>query len=76
MPLKKVQSRWDNPTKKGYYWIISSFNKDLRIAEFSDGNFWDISSFETLGNQINVLKTKVFGVEYYIYISKPKIPKQ
>ncbi|MBC7750063.1 MAG: hypothetical protein H7Z76_16080 [Methylotenera sp.] len=74
MALIKVESRWDWPTKKGYYWIISVFNKELRIVEFSNGDFWDVSSFEALGNQINVLKTKVIGVEHYAYISKPKIP--
>ena len=76
MALKKRESQWDNPTKKGYYWIISHFNQSLRIAEFSDGYFWDISSFETMGNQLHVQKTKVIAVTHYAYISKPKVPTQ
>lgn len=73
MALKKVESRWDRPSKKGYYWITSLFNEELRIAEFADGEFWDVSSYEALGNQVNVSRIKVISVQHYAYISKPKV---
>lgn len=70
--MKEVKSRWDYPTKDGYYWTKTDTTENFEITLFRNGKFLDCLVIEKLGHNTERNYFEKMFITHWQYIPQPR----